>query len=487
MNLRRLLTSITFLLVFFLALRVSVDPDTWWHMKTGQWIVQHQAIPTVDPFSYTRSGEAWDYPALSWFSETLIYLLFERLGIWALNVFVALLVTAAFAFIYRCLTGGLFLKAFVLLLAVITSGVYWAARPYMFSFVCAAATLWVLEDFRTRRAQRLWLLPLIMLVWVNSHPGFAIGFLLVAIYGAGELVHLASEQWPIKRDGWRALWAGIRPLVIGGTFMLLAGCINADGIAGLRYPFDTLGIEYLPLIKEWQSPDFHVQSLLPFMLMIFVLLAALGASRKRMAATHWLLLVVLTYLSLTAARNIALFALAAPIVICEHLAGPLLELNARLGRKDQAAEEKPGRAKAALNWAIVLLMAAATVLRAVQVGGPEMTQEKLASLAPLGAVEYIQREQPEGRLFNSYNWGGYLIWALPEYPVFIDGRTDLYADGLLGDWLSIVRGEDGWQEALASWDVHMVLIEPEFALAQLLPYEGWQVAYRDEYSVLFVR
>lgn len=488
MDLRRFVISVTFLLILLLGLRVSVDTDTWWHLKTGEWIVQHRAIPVVDPFSYTRLGEAWGYPSSAWISETLIYLTYAHLGIWALNIFVAAFVTLAFAFIYLCLSGGLFLRAFVLVLAVITSGVYWAVRPYMFSFLFTAITLWVLEDFRTRRARRLWLLPLVMILWVNSHPGFAIGFFLLAIYIAGELISLAASAWPLRKGNWKDLFLQGRPLIVTGVFMLVAGSLNASGISGLRYPFDTLDIDFLAQIQEWQSPDFRSQSMRPFMLMIFFLLAALGASRKRIAVTHLLLLVGMTYLSLTAARNVALFALVTPIVITAHLASPLQELGERLGLDNaRTAGTRPSKKKAALNWAIVVLLATETILRAVQVGTPSMTELKLSRQAPLGAVEYIRREKPEGRLFNSYNWGGYLIWALPEYPVFIDGRTDLYADGLLEEWLSVVRGEDGWQEQLERWDVQIVLIEPSRNLARLLPYEGWRLVDQDEQSLLFVR
>ena len=488
MNLRRLMVSVTFLLVMILALRASIDTDTWWHLKSGEWIVENRAIPELDPFSYTRVGQAWGYPALAWFSESLIYLLFTYLGVWALNLFVALFVTVAFAFIYMTLSGGLFLRSFVLVLAVITSGVYWAVRPYMFSFLFTAITLWVLEDFRTRRKHRLWLLPVLMLVWVNSHPGFAVGFLLLAVYFAGEVIERVASEWPLHKASVWEIFVHLRPLIVTGLLMLLAGLVNASGLAGLRYPFDTLDIEFLSLINEWQSPDFNSQIMLPFMLMLFLVFGALGVSKERIAASHFILLVGLTYMSLTAARNIALFALAAPIIISAHLAEPLESLSKRLKLGPaQPAGERSTRLKAALNWVIVLLLAAEAVLRVVQVGAPDLTELKLSRQAPLGAIEYIQREKPPGRLFNSYNWGGYLIWALPEYPVFIDGRTDLYADGLLEDWLSVVQAEAGWQEHLERWDVQMVLIEPSRSLAQVLPFEGWELVFSDEQSVLFIR
>jgi hypothetical protein len=99
----------------------------------------------------------------------------------------------------------------------------------------------------------------------------------------------------------------------------------------------------------------------------------------------------------------------------------------------------------------------------------------------------LKAERPDGRLFNSYNWGGYLIWNLREYPVFVDGRTDLYSQELLTEWLNAVNGIEGWQETLEKWDIGLVLIEPNWPLAKLLPTEGWQILFEDDHSVLYGR
>ena len=87
---------------------------------------------------------------------------------------------------------------------------------------------------------------------------------------------------------------------------------------------------------------------------------------------------------------------------------------------------------------------------------------------PIGAVAYLNDNKPEGRLFNPYNWGAYLLWALPGYPVFVDGRTDLYNDEIINKWLSVVRVEDGWQDILEEYDINLVLIEPGSMLDRTL-------------------
>ena len=165
-----------------MAARVSIDSDTWWHLRAGQWMVEHHTIPQVDPFSYTRVGAAWQYPG--WLVEAPMYWVYQAFGAGGVNLWTAAMVTLAFTFVWRTLSGGPFLRAFILILAAVVSSVYWAARPYLVTFVLAAAFLWILEANRWERSPaallRLGWLPILMVIWANSHGGFAVGFLLYA-------------------------------------------------------------------------------------------------------------------------------------------------------------------------------------------------------------------------------------------------------------------------------------------------------------------
>jgi hypothetical protein len=118
---------------------------------------------------------------------------------------------------------------------------------------------------------------------------------------------------------------------------------------------------------------------------------------------------------------------------------------------------------------------------------PQVNEEAFEKGLPMGAVEYLRQTRPPGRLFNSYNWGAYLLWALPEYPVFVDGRTDLYNDEVIGEWLRVARAEEGWQEVLDKWDVNLVLVEPTTPLVYRLEVNGWKELYADEVAVVYGR
>ncbi len=200
MSTRRLVILLTFLAVFAMAARVSIDNDTWWHMRIGQWMVEHHAFMLKDVFSFTRHGVPWYYPG--WLIEVPLYWIYQLSGPAGLNLLTAAIVSLALFFVWLTLNGGVFLKAFTLVLAAAVSAVYWAARPYLLTFLLAAVFLWVLEGWRWRPARtterRLWLLPVLMVVWVNSHGGFFVGFILIGIYLAGELVSWLNERWLIS-------------------------------------------------------------------------------------------------------------------------------------------------------------------------------------------------------------------------------------------------------------------------------------------------
>ncbi len=495
MSTRRLVVWITFLAVFAMAARVSIDTDTWWHLRLGETVVQQRSIPKVDSFSYTKLGDKWKYPSSSWLTDVPLYLIYRSFGAGGLNLWVASLATLALAFVYRAMQGGVFLKAFVTILAAATAGVYWAARPYMASFVLTAVALWVLEEYRERRADGLWILPPLMLLWSNSHGGFAVGFILWGVYGLGEGVAWLNDAWQDKsplslrlnKDWLRAGLRGrVGRMLLIGALMLVAAAVNPWGPGILSYPFETVSIGALrDLIQEWQSPDFHQIEVQPFLWLLFATLGAVGISEKRLVLVDFLLVAGFATIAFLAARNIALFALVAPVALSRYAAPVAQSLSAQLGFRPMP--DKPvSKFQSALNWFLLILLAFAAALK-VSLVLPEAENRALYEPGlPVGAVEYLQAEMSEGRLFNSYNWGGYLIWELREYPVFVDGRTDLYGDEIIGEWLQVVGAEDGWQSVLDEWDVNIILLEPHWPVVQELEQEGWTLVYEDEISVVYV-
>ena len=486
---RRLVTWITFLAIFAMSARVSVDSDTWWHLRAGQWIIEQRAVPQIDPFSYTRLGQPWQYPG--WLVEAPMAWIFRTFGPGGLNLWTGIMVTLAFAFVWHTLSGGAFLRAFVLVLAAAASGVYWAARPYLVTFLLAAIFLWLLECYRWQRTSRslngLWALPFFMVIWANSHGGFVIGFILWGVYwfaeGLSWLLPALGRQQPLF-SGRQARF--VRLSLVGGL-MIAAVALNPSGLAMLAYPFKTVSIGALQeYILEWQSPDFHLRQAQPFIWLLLLTIAAIGASRRRLALTDFLLVAGFTYLALLAWRNVALFALVAPAVLTRHAALPLAALGRRFDFHG-ASQAAPSRAQKVLNGMLLAVLILAVLFKVGMDFPLAANQDAFRQNMPLDAVAFIKQHSPPGRLFNSYNWGGYLLWELPEYPVFIDGRTDLYNDEVIDQWLQVVRAEAGWQQTLDNWGVRLILLEPGMPLVAHLPSAGWQLLYQDQQAVIFSR
>jgi hypothetical protein len=483
-----------------MAARISMDTDTWWHLRAGQWIVEHRAVPRVDPFSYTRFGQPWQYPG--WLVEVPVYEIYLLFGPGGLNVWTALMVTLAFAFIWHTLSGGPLLRAFVIVLAGATTGVYWAARPYLVTFVLAAVYLWILEGFRWKHdehaARRLWWLPVLMVIWANSHGGFIVGFILWGVYFVYELLKWFMEwlkNTPTflnkgihvnAEGGIFPLRSRVSRLALIGFLMIIAVCINPYGPIMLLYPFKTVGISALQeYIQEWQSPNFHLISVQPFAWLLLLTLGIVGVSRKRLALTDLLLVVGFAYMGLLAGRNIALFGLVAPMVLTRHAEPMVGSLQKMLGLR-MNYHLPPNRIQSILNPLIVILLILAVIAKVWLVYPASVNEKVFEDNLPVKAVEFLRENHPPGRLFNPYNWGGYLVWALPEYPVFVDGRTDLYNDEIIGEWLKVVKVEPGWQDTLVKYGVSIVMTENGSGLDRALKGNpGWSEVYQDSKAVVY--
>jgi hypothetical protein len=471
--------------IFAMAARPSVDTDTWWHLRSGAWMVEHGQILTHDAFSLTRQGQPWVNH--SWLAQLLLYGLWSGLGYAGLNLGTALLVTAAFYLVYRQMEGSAYQKAFTLVLAAAASHVYWSARPQLLSFFLAAVFAYVLHQFRWRGRDRLWLLPLLMLLWVNLHGGFAIGFLLLLITLAGQVLSRVLGQTGAGVVGSAGL------LKLAGIILACAVvvAVNPYGTTLYVYPLRTVSIGALQdFIQEWQSPNFHLREMQLFIWLWLAVLAALGLSRRRADLTDLALLSGFTYLALLAARNIPIVALLAAPVITRHAAEGMRDLWASRPRLAALLDPLPsGRTWPALNWALLGLVLLAVLVKAADASLVSTNERYQQSRVPLQAAEYLETARPAGPMFNAYNWGGYLIWELyPQYPVFVDGRTDLYDDALLREYLRAALGQPGHVEVLDRHGINLVLIEARSFLDEHLRVNpGWRLVYADEVAVVYQR
>jgi len=467
---------IVFILLFVMATRVAVDADMWWHLRVGQHIFAAGEMIYADSFSYTFTDAVHRNHSAG--AQLLMYSIWELAGYAGMSLFTAALALAGMVFLYRAGKGVIYMQAFVLIFGAASAAAFWSPRPQMFSFLFASILIFLLFDFKRNGRNRLgWIVPL-MWLWGNTHGGFALGYVFVAAFMVGEWLNLASGMgdsvMPI---------AGIRQLlgVLTASTLLLAFNPNGAGIYAL--PFETLSLpELRRFIQEWQSPDFNLPLTWGFMALLLMVVGGVWASRLKFDWTEWLLICGTLLMALTAARNLSVFAIAAVPIATHHFDHILTRNGWVLPPK---ARESPRRV--GLNLLLLSLVALGALANVAAVADADAIDKGLSRALPIDAVNHLNSAALEGNMFNSYNWGGYLMFHAPQHPVYIDGRTDLYAS-FLNDYFRAAVGADGWREEFEEWDIQFALIETDSGLAQkLAAAEDWRTEYQDALASIFVR
>ncbi|MGA2355484.1 MAG: hypothetical protein ABSG02_13395 [Terriglobales bacterium] len=462
--------------------RNAVDPDLWWHLRTGQWIVETHSIPHSDPFSFTRAGHAWI--SHEWLSEVIFFELYKHGGAAALIVFSAIVTTAGFMFLYlRCRPGGQkrHWAAAAIALGALASAPSWGVRPQMFTFTLASLLLLLIDRGEARPKFLLWIPP-IFLLWLNLHGGFALGPALLVAYGIGVLLESAAGNTP---------WPEARPILLRIVLLLIA-CLalvplNPSGTHLYRYPLDTLRSSGMrSFISEWHSPDFHASLYRPLLLLWLILLTALASSRVHLRGRVIVPLLLTAFAALDAVRHIPIFVLLAiPVVVTALPVSP----KSMLRRPHNSRRFRP-----AFGLFIVLLMALFAAVRWAILARDQ--NARVAEVFPERAVAVLRgnslslnNSRQNQKLFIYYDWGGFAIWNLyPTYRVFVDGRADLYGDDLLHSLSTLIYLRTGWQDILDRWQVDTVLVPSSCALAQALLLDGhWRATFSDSQAIVFSR
>jgi len=478
-SLDKLFVTLVILGAFLFVIRPIEDPDFWWHIKTGQLILQDKEIPFVDDYSFSANGKPWI--AHEWLSEVIMYGTFKAGGIAFTVILFAFLALTAFTLsIFRSenrinlyAIGGALLLGFIL-----STPVLWA-RPQIFTLLNASIFIFLLDRFiKTERIRNLIPLPIIMLLWVNQHGAFIIGLGIIGIYILGLVSdHLISI---VKAKDRFSKIINKSIFILAGTLIVcsLTIFINPNGSKIFLYPFQTVNDPSLQSVnQEWASPNFHERTWIPLAVMYLSLIGFGLKAKKTISTTNIILCVVFGYLALLALKQVALFAIVS-IPILADLISDVIPFAP--GNKQSKRIVIP-LAVISITGIVVLIANSVFHLNEKQTAFMEQ-------FFPVKAVEFIEKEGIEGKyIFNSYNWGGYLIWNMyPQQKVYIDGRCDMYGADFVTRFVDIYTTKPGWENALKSDKIEYVLVEPNTYLAfGLLEQPEWKTIFSDEVSVLF--
>lgn len=477
LTIERTAAAILFALLFALAARVPTDTDTWWHLRSGETMLRQGFIYT-DLFSHTVNGNPWTNH--SWGAQLVMLAFWNLAGNLGLTIYMAGLATGGMYLLFRASAGSVYLRAFALVLGAATAAVFWSPRPQMLSFFLSTVLIYLLFTYKRTGRDHLWWIPVLMGVWGNLHAGFSIGFILLGGMIAGEILNNI-----LRPQGEHVVpWAGVQRLILVSLLAIPALLVNPYGLEMLKIPFQTVSIGALQnFIQEWNSPNFHERQTWPFIALLLAILGAAGGSSKRLDWTDFILVSGTAFMALLAGRNIAVFAVVATPILTYYLYPLLAERG-----WDVRPMRRVSPVMAWVNVGLLVLVLLGSAAKVLLVLSDKVVNDAQAMFLPVGAADYLLEHQPEGPMFNSYNWGGYLMFRVPEQPVFVDGRTDLYGDEFLTRYLKTATGGDGWAEEMDRYDIQLVVVEKGSGLAaRLAASAAWTLAYEDELAVVYTR
>ena len=482
-TLKRTFEVYVFVFAFLLASRPLSDGDFWWHLKTGEYIATNLSIPRVDFYSFTVPGKHW--VAHEWLSEVIFYLVYTRAGFNTLIFIFTVLTVVAFWIVFRKTNAHPFIKGFAVLLSVWSILPTMGVRPRTFTLLFAAIYLALLHGFvRERQTRAIWWLVPLMIVWVNLHAGYLIGLVLIGVVGVGVVL----DAW-FAGEKLASRWPQLKTLVLVFVACLLVVNLNPQGPRIFVFPFEFfLSPIQQDQITDWLSPDFHQKELFPLLLLMLLTIAALALSPKRVRPSELLLFLSTLYMTLKSNRHMAIFALIAGPLLADYLQASLETTRfARMfGESSQPQATSNRRRQIIFNLILLApLIACLIKLKSVIYSPPPQARVGV----PLNAVSYLKENGITGNTFTDPNiWGGYLIWATPANPVYIDGRIDMYGDEFMREYLGIIRGLTRWQEPFDKYRVQNAIVSPTSVLRlQLEQSPQWQQVYRDEMAVVFTR
>ncbi|MFM7148715.1 MAG: hypothetical protein ACKO23_02630 [Gemmataceae bacterium] len=452
------------------------DPDIWWHLRVGQWIVDNGRLPLNDPFSLPGQSVRWI--AYSWLFEVVLYEGYRHLGLWAI-LLCRILGSMAVILGYFALAWHLtrrFMPSIVLTaLVVLVITPVLNERPWLITILGSQATLAVLLRFQEPGSlpRWVWLLPLVFVLWANTHIQFVYGLILLAI---GLVAPLADRLLPTAFQGtalvaWEPRWWKLAGLA--------AGCIAATLATPFHWHLYEVVVEYATQpgpfrwVDELMAPNFRDPA--DWVLLALTCLACVCLRGHSRGSFAWILLACAVILGFRARRDGWIVGLTALFVIGTYLRD----------RLSSSEEPWPG----VFLWigtslAVLGSLALASSLRDLR----EPALEKVvAHHFPAKAVQHIQEQRYPGPLFNPFDWGGYLIWALPEYPVTLDGRTNLHGDSRIERHLSVWAGQRSWKTDPDLSGAGLILVPVSTPLYSLLKADtAYRKTHEDELAAVFV-
>ncbi len=448
------------------------DPDLWWHLKTGEVIFTTHAIPATDLFSYTARYQA--LVPQEWLAQLSIYAAYKADGLPGLMLWLCALTAILLisGYLLCSFHSGNPKVGFVGAMTIwFFATIGFSIRPQMIGYILLIFEMIAIHLGRTRNPRWFLWLPVLFALWINCHGSFFLGLLVAGVYlfssffefQAGSLL---AERWDPRR---RSTFGLALILSVAALFL------NPDGVKQIIYPLNTMLHQPINLgnVEEWKAlavTDPRGVALLAILLSSFLLVIA---GRTELYWDELLLMICATWLAFNHIRLLIVFGI---------LVGPIFSRQLSASWDEYSVEKDR-------IWPNATLIAASLLIIVLTFPSAHNLAQQVEDQSPVKAVRFIKSNHLSGPMLNDYPFGGYLIWAAPEYPVFIDGRADVYEwAGILGEFGSWATLQADPNALLQKYKIGFCLLSSHSPMLQVLPLlKDWKQVYSDQNSVILVR
>ena len=456
-----------------------VDPDIWWHIRTGDWIFAHHTVPRYAIFSQ-HLDRPWI--AYSWLFDLLVSAVQHRCGLAGIPGFLIcfqVFLSLIFLLAIRHFARNFWWSWIIATLAIYAFYVN-PLRSLLFTLLFFTLEMFLIFETERRKDDKLlfWTVPLFLL-WANFHIQFIHGLFVLGLYVGTRIFQLAARSWlPCESPQ----TSPVRLLAtLAAAFA--ASCLGPNW----AYPFQVaagyaVNTAQYQFNQEMLAMNFRRPEHFAELLLLVAACYVVGRFRSR-EVFRPLLLLVTAFAAFRSLRDAWFVSIAAAFVLAEAVGRAQPQATADL--------ETQRRSRLATNLNYALAAAAALILSFGMAIRQGMNAPALMTIIdriyPIRATEFVRDAHLAGPMYNSYNWGGFLIFNLREHPVSIDPRVDAYGDELVTNSLNTINAIR-WQDDPDLARANFVLLERSVPLASKLESDPkYRLAYQDHLAAVFVR
>jgi hypothetical protein len=475
------LKDVVFLIVFLgVAIlgnqMLNADGDLPRHLATGRLILETGRIPISEPFVYPYLGQP--YVPHEWLFGVIFYGIYQLLGMPGLVLGSAFLLATAFMLLYEHLSIKHTLLLPVLLMTLwgaAASSLHWITRPHLFTMLFLVIWLIWMDQLRNGEPLRLWKFLLLMLLWCNLHAEFMMGILVTLAFLAGWVWE--RRERPVKTNP----AIGKRMLIVLLTSLPVT-LINPAGYQPWMRVISYIQNDYLMTVINETNPPNLLQPAFWILLVLMILSVILVVMNlRKMRRADLLLLIGVSIITLTSARNVHLYGILAPFC----LAGPLVNLKQLplIARIETNLLKVEAKLKVTLAVVLVILISLFVI-----VAGQRFDLYKFdGHVFPVQAMAWLKDHPQSGHVFNDFTWGGYMILTgESDQLVFIDSMSD-HSGVLTRDYAQATAAGGNWQEIFDRYQIRWAILPVEASLSQSLQQmAAWSVIYSDDLAVIYL-